>query len=122
MHNFKKLKIWQESIALVSDSYNLTKLFPDFEKFGLATQMNRCAVSIPSNIAEGSSKSTDKHFSRYLEFSLGSAFEWETQLIIAFNEKYISEKKFKELEHKIKQIQKNDFRISIWTKIISLGS
>ena len=106
MHNFKKLKIWIDSIDLVSESYKLTMTFPDFEKFGLSTQMNRCAVSIPSNIAEGSSKSTDRHFNKYLEDSLGSAFEWETQLIIAFNEGYLSEGKFKELEEKIKQIQK----------------
>ena len=61
MHNFKKLKIWQEGITIVSDSYRLTKTFPDYEKFGLVSQMNRCAISIPYNIAEGSSKSTDKH-------------------------------------------------------------
>ena len=106
MHNFKKLKIWQEAISLVQDNYRLTRTFPDFEKFGLVTQMNRCAVSIPSNISEGSSKSTDRHFNKYLEDSLGSAFEWETQLIVAYNENYLSEGKFKELEQKIIQIQK----------------
>ena len=106
MHNFKKLKIWDNSMNLVLESYKLTRSFPDFEKFGLASQMNRFAVSIPSNISEGSSKSTDKHFNKYLEVSLGSAFEWETQLIIALNENYLSEEKFKELEQKIKQIQK----------------
>lgn len=106
MHNFKKLKIWQEAINLVQDNYRLTRTFPDFEKFGLVTQMNRCAVSIPSNISEGSSKSTDRHFNKYLEDSLGSAFEWETQLIVAFNENYLSEEKFKELGQKIIQIQK----------------
>lgn len=106
MHNFKKLKIWQEAISLVQDNYRLTRTFPDFEKFGLVTQMNRCAVSIPSNISEGSSKSTDRHFNKYLEDSLGSAFEWETQLIVAYNENYLSEEKFKELEQKIIQIQK----------------
>ena len=95
MHNFKKLKIWDNSMNLVLESYKLTRSFPDFEKFGLASQMNRCAVSIPSNISEGSSKSTDKHFNKYLEVSLGSAFEWETQLIIALNENYLSEEKFK---------------------------
>ena len=91
MHNFKKLKIWQEGITIVSDSYRLTKTFPDYEKFGLVSQMNRCAISIPYNIAEGSSKSTDKHFNKYLEDSLGSAFEWQKQLIVAFNENYLSE-------------------------------
>ncbi|HEX9826562.1 MAG TPA: four helix bundle protein [Flavobacteriaceae bacterium] len=106
MHNFKNLKIWSESIALVSESYKLTRTFPDFEKFALVTQMNRCAVSIPSNISKGSSKSTDRHFNKYLEDSLGSTFEWETQLIVALNENYLSEEKFKELEQKIIQIQK----------------
>lgn len=106
MHNFKKLKIWQEAINLVRDNYQLTRTFPDFERFVLVSQMNRCAISIPSNISEGSSKSTDKHFNKYLENSLGSAFEWETQLIVAFNENYLSEEKFKDLEQKIKQIQK----------------
>jgi len=106
MHNFKKLTIWNESMVLVSENYKITKSFPDFEKFSLASQMNRCAVSIPSNIAEGSSKKSNKHFSNFLEHSLGSAFEWETQLIIAYNENYISKEKFIELEQKINQIQK----------------
>lgn len=66
MHNFKKLKIWQEAMSLVQDNYQLTRTFPDLEKFALVTQMNRCAVSIPSNISEGSSKSTDRHFNKYL--------------------------------------------------------
>tara|TARA_R110000751_G_scaffold298457_1_gene408470 strand:- start:229 stop:585 length:357 start_codon:yes stop_codon:yes gene_type:complete len=106
MHNFKKLKIWNESMELVSESYKITRSFPKFETYGLMSQMNRCAVSIPSNISEGTSKSSNKHFSTFLEHSLGSAFEWETQLNVAFNEKYISENRFKELEDKIKQIQK----------------
>ncbi|WP_235942683.1 four helix bundle protein [Salinimicrobium oceani] len=72
----------------------------------MVTQLIRCAVSIPSNIAEGTSKKTDKHFSQYLDSSLGSAFEWETQLIVAYNEKYISEKHFQELETKIQDLQK----------------
>ena len=93
-------------MELVSESYKLTRSFPKFETYGLVSQMNRCAVSIPSNISEGTSKSSDKHFATYLEHSLGSAFEWETQLNVAFNERYISEENFKELEEKIKQIQK----------------
>jgi len=93
-------------MSIVSETYKMTRSFPDFEKFALRSQMNRCAVSIPSNIAEGSSKGTDKHFSKFLETSLGSAFEWETQLIISNNEGYISEVIFKDLENKIQQLQK----------------
>lgn len=94
-------------MELVSESYKTTRGFPKFETYGLMSQMNRCAVSIPSNISEGTSKSSDKHFNKYLEDdSLGSAFEWETQLNVAFNESYVSEEIFKNLEQKIKQIQK----------------
>lgn len=106
MHNFKKMKIWIESMELVSETYKITRGFPDFEKFGLVSQMNRCAVCIPSNIAEGSSKPTNKHFIQYLNNSLGSAFELETQLIIASKENYISKEKFIDFEEKLKQIQK----------------
>ena len=105
-HNFKKLKVWQDGISLVRDSYRLTRSFPDFERYNLISQMNRCAVSIPSNISEGSSKSTDRHFKKYLENSLGSAFEWETQLIVSFNEGYLDKEKFDTLGNKINQIQK----------------
>ena len=105
-HNFKKLKIWNEGISLVRESYKLTRTFPDSERFNLISQLNRCAVSIPSNIAEGSSKSTDRHFKKFLENSLGSAFEWETQLVVAYNENYLSKERFEELENKILQIQK----------------
>ena len=105
-HNFKKMKVWQDGIALVQENYRLTRTFPDVEKFNLISQMNRCAVSIPSNISEGSSKSTDRHFKKYLENSLGSAFEWETQLIVSFNENYLDKNTFEVLENKILQIQK----------------
>lgn len=106
MHNFKNLKILKEGMELVSESYQLTRTFPEHEKFSLAIQMNRSAISIPSNIAEGSSKNSDKHFVSFLEHSLGSAFEWVTQLIIAFKEGYLNEERYKKLIVKIEQLQK----------------
>ncbi len=93
-------------MLLVQSSYGITRTFPKFERYGLSSQMNRCAVSIPSNIAEGSSKSTDKHFSQFLESSLGSAFEWETQLIIAYQAGYVKKDSFKDFEIKIQRLQK----------------
>ena len=105
-HNFKKLKIWQEGISLVQITYKIIKSFPDYEKFNLVSQLIRCAVSIPSNIAEGTSKRTDRHFIQYLETSLGSSFEWETQIIVALNENYISQEEFQSLEERIQEIQK----------------
>lgn len=74
-HNFKKLQIWLLAMELIDENYKLTATFPDYEKFGLRTQMNRCSVSIASNISEGSSKRTDRHFIKFLDDSLGSAFE-----------------------------------------------
>ena len=91
---------------MVAESYKLTRTFPNSERYNLISQLNLCAVSIPSNIAEGSSKSTNKHFKMFLENSLGSAFEWETQLIVAHNEQFLTEERFGILEDKILQIQK----------------
>ena len=104
-HNFRKLNIWKEGIEIVKLTYASTKYFPKSETYGISNQMQRCSVSIPSNIAEGTAKGTDKHFLQYLETALGSAFEWETQLIIAFEVKFISEETFKNLERKIQSIQ-----------------
>ena len=82
MRNFRELEIWKDSIKLVKRVYEFTSNLPDSEKYGLVSQMNRCCVSIPSNIAEGCSKDSQKDFIRYLQISIGSAFELETQLEI----------------------------------------
>ncbi|MDV7138501.1 four helix bundle protein [Maribacter sp. TH_r10] len=105
-HNFKKLKIWQNGMDLVNETYQMVGTFPDSERFNLISQLTRCAVSIPSNIAEGTSKSTNKHFNKFIEDSLGSAYEWETQLIVAYRLKYIDKKRFEKLENKIQELQK----------------
>jgi four helix bundle protein len=104
-HNFKKLQIWLLAIELIDDNYSLTATLPDYERYGLRTQMNRCSVSIASNIAEGSSKLTDKHFIRFLNDSLGSAYEWETQLIVCDRQGFISKELFLKLEDKVKVLQ-----------------
>ena len=104
-HNFKKLRIWQEAMDLIDDNYLFTKTLPDYEKFGLRTQMNRCSVSIASNISEGTSKRTDRHFLQYLEGSLGSAFEWETQLNVSYRQGFITQEQFNILEAKVGSLQ-----------------
>ncbi len=104
-HNFRKLSIGKDGIEIVKDTYSTTKTFPKSEVYSLTSQLQRCSVSIPSNIAEGTSKGTDKHFFYYLETALGSAFEWETQLIISYEVGYISEETFKHLERKIQILQ-----------------
>lgn len=104
-HNFKRLQIWQEAMLLIDENYLLTTTLPDYEKFGLRTQMNRCSVSIASNISEGSSKRTDRHFLKYLDDSLGSAFEWETQLNDCYRQNFIEEELFLKLEDQVKKVQ-----------------
>ena len=82
MKNFQNLRVWKDGMSLVKAVYLLSKSLPSEEKFGLKSQICRAAVSIPSNIAEGSARNSEKHLKQYLETSLGSAFELETQLLI----------------------------------------
>ena len=91
MHRFKDLEIWKRSREFSSRIYDITAKFPKSEAFGLTNQLRRASVSIPSNIAEGSSRKSNKDFSRFLEFTLGSAYEIETQLLIAYDLNFISE-------------------------------
>lgn len=82
MRNFRKLKIWEQGIVIVKEIYKIAQKLPTEEKFGLKSQITRAAVSIPSNIAEGSSRNSEVEFKRFLEIAIGSLFEVETQLII----------------------------------------
>lgn len=90
MHNFKELNVWKKGIEMVTAIYELTSKFPSDEKFGLTSQIRRAAISIPSNIAEGSGRKTNKDFSNFLSISLGSQFELETQLIVASQLGFVS--------------------------------
>ena len=83
MRNFKELKIWQKGFEIAVNTYKLIESFPSSQKFSLTQQATRAAVSIPSNIAEGSSRTSEKDYKRFIEISLGSSFELETQLLIA---------------------------------------
>lgn len=94
------------SIDLTEEIYRSTEGFPSQEKFGLISQINRSAVSICSNIAEGAGRGTDKEFINFLSIALGSSFELETQMIVAKRLNYISEEKFNSIAPKIEEIQK----------------
>ena len=100
------MKIWQKSRLLVKEVFLLTRDFPIEEKFGLVSQILRSAYSIPSNIAEGSGRTTNKEFARFLDIALGSAFELETQLILASDIDYLSENKLQEIQNLLQEIQK----------------
>ena len=82
IHNYKDLIVWQKAIELVIEIYKITELYPESEKYGLTSQMRRCAVSIPSNIAEGRRRGTRKDFRQFLLIAYGSGSELETQIEI----------------------------------------
>ncbi|MFA6259534.1 MAG: four helix bundle protein [Candidatus Peribacteraceae bacterium] len=90
--DYKKLVFWQKSVKLAKAIYQFTKSFPDDEKFGLTSQMRRAAVSVPSNIAEGSQRTTEKEFLNFLLIAKGSLAELETQRILACELGYASKK------------------------------
>lgn len=106
MHRFKELAIWKRSRKFCASIYTLTSTFPDSEKFGLTNQLRRASVSIPSNIAEGSSRKSNKDFSRFLEITLGSSYEIETQLLIAHDLKFISKEELEKVSSESTEIIK----------------
>lgn len=104
--NFKNLSIWQRSRRFVKTIYLGTNDFPKDEMFGLTSQMRRAAISIPSNIAEGSGRRTNKDLSRFLDIAVGSTCEIETQLYLAFDLEYMSKEEAKILVDEIVEIRK----------------
>lgn len=112
MRNFRKLDIWIDSRDLVKEIYKVTSTLPESEKFGLISQMNRCSISIPSNIAEGSSKDSQKDFIRFLQISLGSSYELETQLILCSDLHFAKEKELLIIIKKVQILQRRIFSIN----------
>jgi four helix bundle protein len=106
MNRFKELKVWQKSVDLATEVYKVTGGFPKEEKFGLTSQVNRSAVSIASNIAEGAGRGSKKEFHNFLSIANGSSYELETQLLIASKLNFIEEDDFKSINEKIDEIQK----------------
>lgn len=104
--SYKELLVWQKAIVLVSKVYAVTKGFPSNEKFGLVSQINRAAVSIPANIAEGWGRQSRKNYIQFIRISRGSLFELETLIIIAKNEHFIQDIYFDEMNSIIDEIGK----------------
>jgi four helix bundle protein len=106
MHNFKELKVWNKSVELSLEIYKMSMTFPSEEKFGLISQVRRCSISIPSNIAEGSGRKTAKDFHSFLSNALASSFELETQLIIVFRLNIIDDQQFEKIISLVQEVQK----------------
>ena len=104
--SYQDLIVWQKSVLLVTDIYTITKTFPQDERFGITSQLNRAAVSIPTNIAEGWGRETSKNYLQFLRISRGSIMEVQTLLIITKNLNYISEEKFDILRNKTEEVGK----------------
>lgn len=115
MRDFRKYTIWQDAVKVANQIYSLTAKFPANEQYGLSNQLQRAAVSISSNIAEGASRVSPIEYAHFLEISLGSAFEVETQLTISLQRYYIEKDEYNEM---ISQLQSIERRIN--TLIIKL--
>ncbi len=110
MNNLKELKVWNKAIELATEVYQITADFPKEEKYGLTAQIRRSAVSVPSNIAEGAGRNSNKEFNHFLGISNGSSYELQTQLIIFRNLDLIDARVDQVLDQ-IDQIQKMTFSL-----------
>jgi len=106
MKTFRDLLIWQKAMKLVTSCYSISCSFPKEEQFGLTSQIRRCSVSIPSNISEGYGRGTNKDYHRFLKISLGSLFEFQTQIEIAYNLQYIKEENFNQLYEDSRELER----------------
>lgn len=93
-------------MTLVTQCYSVSGNFPSQEQFGLTSQIRRCSISIPSNISEGYGRGTNKDYHRFLTISLGSLFEFQTQIEIAYNLQYITEENFKKLYEDSRELER----------------
>ncbi|HNM31170.1 MAG TPA: four helix bundle protein [Chitinophagales bacterium] len=111
MNNYKELIVWQKSIMLVKSIYNVSSQLPSDEKFGLISQIRRCAVSIPSNIAEGASRTSNKEFAHFLEIAYGSSFELETQLLLCVDLNFLPKDIVELIITELQEIQKIIYKL-----------
>lgn len=103
--NFEELDVYNKAIDFVSSVYTLTRSFPKDEMFGLTSQLRRAAVSIPSNISEGSAR-TKKDFSRFIDIARGSVFECVTLLQISVKQRHVDKRKYDELRSDLTELSK----------------
>ncbi len=109
MHKVEDLKIWNKSIELAKSVYQLVTELPSDEKFGLNSQIKRCSISIPSNIAEGAGRNSNKEFKYFLSIANGSAYELQTQLILAAELNLINKDKVQPVINTCIEIQKMNY-------------
>lgn len=106
MKTYRELIVWEKSMTLVNQIYKVSKQFPADENFGLTSQLRRSAISVPSNIAEGYGRNSLNDYIRFLNISVGSLYEIQTQIEIAFNLNYVEKNHFYELYDNTKEIER----------------
>ncbi len=106
MFKFETLKIWKEAIQFASQIYSLSKKFPKNEEYGLTSQLNRAAVSVSLNIAEGEGRGSDADLARFIHIAIGSLYEVVTILHIALDQKYLSKTDFESFYNKSEELSK----------------
>ncbi len=106
MKTFKDLIVWQKSMELITEIYKITTTFPEDEKYCLITQIRRSAISIPSNIAEGYGRHSTNDYIRFLQLSIGSLYELQTQIEISYNLKYLNNEKFNIVYESSREIER----------------
>ncbi|MFK5879386.1 MAG: four helix bundle protein [Flavobacteriaceae bacterium] len=106
METYRELIVWQKSMSLVTLIYKISRNFPDYEKFGLSSQIQRCAISVPSNIAEGYGRNSLNDYIRFLNISNGSLYELQTQIEIVFNLEYIEKDIFEKVYEDSREIER----------------
>ena len=106
VRTYRDLVVWQKGMDIVTKIYDLTRDFPASEIYGLTSQIRRCAVSVPSNMAEGYGRRSTQEYIRFLQIASGSLFELQTQLQISINLNYISNQKFAEMDNLISEIDR----------------
>jgi four helix bundle protein len=106
MKTYRDLLVWQKSMALVTEIYRLSKSFPKDETYGLTSQMRRCAVSIPSNMAEGYGRNSTSDYIRFLYIATGSLYELQTHIEIALNLRYLNKTNFDKLYESSREIER----------------
>ena len=111
MHRFEELKIWQKAMDISEDIYRMSSNFPNEEKYGLTSQIRKCAISIPSNIAEGAGRNTNGEFKQFLGIANGSSYELLTQLYLSKRLKISSEEETKPIINEILEVCKMNFSL-----------
>ena len=106
MQDFRNLKVWEKSHKVVLDIYGITRNFPKEELYGLTSQIRRCAVSVPSNIAEGCCRGSECDFKRFLQIAICSASEIEYQLLLSKELDYLQEEEYLQIDKKVKEVKK----------------